>query len=141
MPTPEIMIEPRPVPGRRTPERPLAPERRPAPPPEPEATVRKKPRRWRRVLGWTALFGVFWCGWALYALYDLSSALDSEDAVALERRIDWTSVRQGLREDLRVMLGASRFGEAAPDRTVDPLSTPTRTRPSAHSSRWSAPPA
>jgi hypothetical protein len=125
MPTPEIMIEPRPKPGRRIPERPLAPEResRPVPPPPPEPEARKKPRRLWRVLGWMALITVFWCGWALYALYDLSSALDNEDAVALERRIDWGSVRQGLREDLRIMLGSSRFGEAAPNSTVDPLST------------------
>lgn len=124
MPTPEIMIEPRPVPGRRAPERPLVPERSSVvPPPPPEAAAAKKPRRWWRVLGWAALIAAFWCGWALYALYDLSSALDNEDAVALERRIDWASVRQGLREDLRVMLGSSRFGEAAPNSTVDPLST------------------
>ena len=124
MPTPEIMIEPRPAPGRRAPERPLVPERSSVvPPPPPEAAAAKKPRRWWRVLGWAALIAAFWCGWALYALYDLSSALDNEDAVALERRIDWASVRQGLREDLRVMLGSSRFGEAAPNSTVDPLST------------------
>jgi hypothetical protein len=123
MPVPEIMIEPRPVPGKRAPDRPIAAERRPVPPPPPEPAVQKKPRRWRRILGWLALIAVFWCGWAGYALYDLSTALDNEDAVALERRIDWTSVRPGLREDLRVMLGASRFGEAAADRTVDPLST------------------
>jgi hypothetical protein len=41
----------------------------------------------------------------------------------LERRVDWVSVRQGLRDDLRVMLGSSRLGEPAPDRTVDPLIT------------------
>jgi hypothetical protein len=66
---------------------------------------------------------VVWCGWAAYALYDLSSALDNEDAVALERRIDWTSVRRGLRDDLRVMLGSARLGEVAPERTVEPLTT------------------
>ena len=128
MPTPEIMIEPRPAPGKRAPERPAAPapDRRPVPPApavalEPDAP--KKPRRWRRVAGWLLLIVLVWCGWAAYALYDLSSALDNEDAVALERRIDWTSVRQGLREDLRVMLGSTRLGEAAPERTVEPLST------------------
>ena len=119
---PEITIEPRPTPGRR------APERRPAPPPPPPpsapvAAAGKKPRRWLRIAGWLLLFVVLWCGWALYALYDLSSALDNEDAVGLERRIEWVAVRQGLREDLRVMLGSSRLGELAPDRTVDPLST------------------
>ena len=101
MPTPEIMIEPRPAPGKRAPQRPAAPEpdRRPVPPApeiafEPDAP--KRPRRWRRIAGWLLLIVLVWCGWAAYALYDLSSALDNEDAVALERRIDWTPVRQGL---------------------------------------------
>src|SRR5438445_11820570 len=121
MPSPEIMIEPRPAPGRRASERRPQP---PAPPAEPAPVVAaKKPRRWLRRIGWSFLFVVLWCGWALYALYDLSSALDNEDAVGLERRVDWVAVRQGLRDDLRVMLGSTRLGELAPDRTVDPLST------------------
>src|SRR5262249_6323579 len=128
MPTPEIMIEPRPGPGKRTPERPTAPapDRRPVPP-NPEKVLEpdapQKSRRWRRIAGWILLILLVWCGWAAYALYDLSSALNNEDAVALERRINWTSVRQGLREDLRVMLGSVRLGEVAPDRTVEPLAT------------------
>lgn len=85
--------------------------------------TRKPPRRWLRTLGWLALIVVLWSAWPLYALYDLSSALDTEDAVGLERRIDSVSVRQGLRDDLRVMLGSARLGEIAPDRTVDPLIT------------------
>ncbi|MBX9823694.1 MAG: DUF2939 domain-containing protein [Xanthobacteraceae bacterium] len=128
MPTPEIMIEPRTVPGKRAPERPAAPmpDRRPVPPApekpfEPDAP--RRPRRWRRIAGWLLLIVLVWCGWAAYALYDLLSALDNEDALALERRIDWTSVRQGLREDLRVMLGSRRLGENAPERTVEPLAT------------------
>src|SRR5262249_4187157 len=98
MPTPEIMIEPRPAPpGKRAPARPVAPapDRRPVPPnpttaKDPDAP--KKPHRWRRIAGWVLLILIVWCGWAAYALYDLSSALDSEDAVALERRVDWMSV-------------------------------------------------
>ena len=129
MPTPEIMIEPRPAPGRRAPERPVAPtpEQRPVPPSPPvalELDAPKRPRRWRRIAGWVLVIVLVWCGWAAYALYDLSSALDNEDAVALQRRIDWNPVRQGLREDLRVMLGSARLGEAAPDRAVDPLTSP-----------------
>jgi hypothetical protein len=87
------------------------------------AAKKKGPRRWLRTIGWLFLLVVLWCGWALYALYDLSSALDNEDAVGLERRVEWVAVRQGLREDLRLMLGSSRLGELAPDRTVDPLTT------------------
>ena len=119
MPSPEIMIEPRQAPGRRP------QERRPDPPrPPPTAPVAvKPPNRWLRTIGWIVLVAVLWCGWAFYALYDLSSALDNEDAVGLERRIDWSEVRDGLREDLRVMLGSVRTGELAPDSTVNPLTS------------------
>lgn len=119
MPSPEIMIEPRPVPGRRTPERRTEPPR--APPAAPVAA--RQPRRWLRRIGWTCLLALLWCSWAVYSLYDLSSALDSEDAIGLERRIDWTRVREGLRDDLRVMLGFPRSGELAPNQTVEPLVT------------------
>ena len=121
MPSPEILIEPRPKPpGRRAPERRAEP---PAPPPAAPVAAQKRPHRWLHIAGWLFLFMVLWFGWVLYALYDLSSALEGEDAVGLERRIEWVAVRQGLREDLRVMLGSSRLGELAPDRTVNPLST------------------
>ena len=119
MPSPEIMIEPRPVPGRRTPERRAEPPRQPPAAPVPA----KKPRRWLRRIGWLFLLAVLWCGWAGYAVYDLSSSLDTEDAIGLERRVDWTRVREGLRDDLRVMLGSPGSGELAADSTVDPLIT------------------
>lgn len=118
MASPEVMIEPRPKPGRR------APERRPEPPRPPPAPVKVgEPRRWLRRLGWLCLVAVLWCGWAGYALYDLSSSLDKGDAIGLERRIDWIPVREGLREDLRVMLGSRRPGEPAADSVVNPLTT------------------
>jgi hypothetical protein len=41
-----------------------------------------------------------WTAWAGYALYDLATAVQSLDPVALERRVDWVAVQQGLREDL-----------------------------------------
>jgi hypothetical protein len=113
------MIEPRPVPGRRMPERRSEPPRPPPAAPVPA----KKPRRWLRRIGWLFLLVVLWCGWASYAIYDLSSSLDNEDAVGLERRVDWTRVREGLRDDLRVMLGSPSSGELAADPTVDPLLT------------------
>jgi hypothetical protein len=128
MPTPEIMIEPRPAPNKRALERPAAPapDRRPVPPATEialEHEAAKRPRRLRRIAGWLLLIALVWCGWAAYAVYDLSSALDQEDAVALERRIDWATVRPRLRDDLRVMLGSARLGELATERTVEPLST------------------
>jgi DUF2939 family protein len=42
--------------------------------------------------------------WPYYALYDLSSAVSAADPVGIERRIEWDSVRQGLRDDLRAAL-------------------------------------
>lgn len=43
---------------------------------------------------------VLWTLWPYYALYDLGNSLNQADAAGLERRIDWISVRQGLREEL-----------------------------------------
>lgn len=43
---------------------------------------------------------VLWMLWPYYALYDLVNSLNQADPAGLERRIEWTSVRQGLREEL-----------------------------------------
>jgi len=43
---------------------------------------------------------VLWMLWPYYALYDLVNSLNQADPAGLERRIEWTSVRRGLREDL-----------------------------------------
>lgn len=45
--------------------------------------------------------GLAWTAWAAVAFYDLTIGLHEGDPVALERRIDWNSVRQALREDLQ----------------------------------------
>jgi len=59
---------------------------------------------WLRRLGRPAaillLAVLAWTAWAGYAVYDLASAVRSLDPVALERRVDWVAVQQGLREDL-----------------------------------------
>src|SRR5260221_8552599 len=111
MPSPEIMIEPRPAPGRR------ASERRPQPPPPPAepapVVAAKKPRRWLRRIGWLFLFVGLWGRWALDALYDLSAALDNEDAVGVEHRLHWGAVPQGLRDHLRGLLRPTPLGEMA----------------------------
>lgn len=46
------------------------------------------------------VIAVLWALWPYYALYDLGNSLNQADAAGLERRIDWISVRQGLREEL-----------------------------------------
>lgn len=44
-----------------------------------------------------------WIAWPFYALYDLAAGLEQSDPVILERRIEWSGVRQGLREDINAM--------------------------------------
>jgi hypothetical protein len=43
---------------------------------------------------------IAWTAWAGYAFYDLATGVRNLDPVALERRVDWVAVQQGLREDL-----------------------------------------
>jgi hypothetical protein len=42
--------------------------------------------------------------WPYYTLYDLSVALREGNSAALENRVEWESVRQGLRGDLNAMI-------------------------------------
>jgi hypothetical protein len=44
-----------------------------------------------------------WIAWPFYALYDLAAGLEQGDPVVLERRIEWSGVRQGLRDDINAM--------------------------------------
>ncbi|MBM3528167.1 MAG: DUF2939 domain-containing protein [Alphaproteobacteria bacterium] len=107
MPTPMVVLEPRPDKLKA----------RPEPMDKPKVG---KPRRILRAIGWLVAAALLWCGWAGYALYDLANALDREDAVALARRIDWVAVRDGLREDLRAT-SAAPGAAAMSDRAVDTL--------------------
>jgi hypothetical protein len=95
MPTPMVAIEPRPDRIKR-----------------PEPPAERKPRRLRRAVAWIAAAVLLWCAWAGYALYDLASALDNEDAVALARRIDWVAVRDGLRDDMSAAPAAAVSSES-----------------------------
>jgi hypothetical protein len=45
-----------------------------------------------------------WIAWPYYAAYDLATALRDGDSIALENRVAWDSVRQGLRADLNAFL-------------------------------------
>jgi hypothetical protein len=45
-----------------------------------------------------------WIAWPYYAVYDLVTAVREGDASALESRVVWESVRQGLRDDLNAVL-------------------------------------
>jgi hypothetical protein len=108
MATPQIVIEPRPTVGS------------PASSLGPEPSTPKKPRRFARFAGWLLLIGLLWCGWAGYALFDLATAVESGDAVALERRVDWLAVRQSLRDDLNTRL---KSGDATAGANADGLSS------------------
>jgi hypothetical protein len=70
---------------------------------DPDIAPSRTPRKLRRLgklIVILLLAGVGWTSWAAYALYDLASAVQSLDPIALERRMDWTAVQQGLHDDL-----------------------------------------
>lgn len=78
--------------------------------------ARKPMRAISKFIVFVAVAGLAWSAWAAAAFYDLTVGLRDADPIALERRIDWTSVRQALREDLQA-------GPISPagGRTVDAL--------------------
>jgi hypothetical protein len=65
------------------------------------------------------LAGVAWTAWAAAAFYDLRSGLENSDAIALERRIDWPRVRDGLRDDL--LAGRATGGNPLDTGRADPM--------------------
>ena len=83
---------------------------------EPADKPAKRPRRLPKFISILLLAALAWTAWMAVAFYDLTSGLQDADAVALERRIDWNSVRQGLRDDLQVKLAAP-----AGDGTIETL--------------------
>ena len=76
------------------------------------------PRQFR---GWLftipVLVIVGWIVWPYYALYDLAVAVRDGDVSALEARVAWDSVRQGLRGDLNAMLLQKINTDAATDKS------------------------
>jgi len=112
MPSPEILLEPRPTSD-------APPRARPAP-------RRTKRRPFGKGIGLLFIALLLWTAWAIGAFYDLRSGLQDADPVALERRIDWTSVRQGLREELQQRAALPAGGGASPgspssDPSIDAL--------------------
>src|SRR5436190_2259322 len=55
------------------------------------------------VIGIVILVALGWITWPYYALYDFANGVRQGDQVALEGRVAWDSVRQGLRDDLNAV--------------------------------------
>ncbi len=47
------------------------------------------------------VFALVWTAWPYWAIYDLQTALLRGDKIALTSMVDWNSVRDGVREDLK----------------------------------------
>lgn len=54
-----------------------------------------------------------WLAWPYYAAYDLVQAVQSGDVVALEHRVEWPSVREGLREDFKAAFAKKMVADAS----------------------------
>ncbi|MFZ2467005.1 DUF2939 domain-containing protein [Parvibaculum sedimenti] len=65
------------------------------------------------------VFATLWTAWAYWAIYDLQISLDRGDKVRLASLVDWTSVREGIRDDLKA---AYTNKIIAPDPRVQALS-------------------
>ena len=65
---------------------------------------------------------VAWAAWPYVTFYRIASAIDARDAAALERHVAWDPVRQGIKEDLRVVLNRSRPGAPGANPGNNPLS-------------------
>jgi hypothetical protein len=98
----------------------------------------------KKLIAGAIAVAVLWAIWPYYALYELANSLNQADPIGLERRIDWSSVRQGLREDLNTFLSrnvqeiagqglpgaalgagvAAMIGPALIKKTLDAFATP-----------------
>ena len=65
----------------------------------------------KKLIAGVFAIAMLWTIWPYYALFDLSSAINKADLTGLERRVEWSSVRQGLR-DARDICRAERFSKA-----------------------------
>jgi hypothetical protein len=85
--------------------------------PSPRGPTAKRGRQVNRGAGVFILFLLCWLVWPYFAFYELSTAVRDGDVTALESRINWESVRQGLRADLNMNFlkdttkGQSDFGK------------------------------
>ena len=78
-------------------------------------------RSWT-VAGVASICVIGWLAWPYYALYDFATALQNADPVALESRVEWDRVRQGLRGDLNAIL-LQHLRSESPTQPGDALGT------------------
>jgi hypothetical protein len=123
-----------PAPQRPAPPPPPPPAPKKPAPQQPPASARREPRtrlrpglrsglrRAARIAIVLLLVAVAWVAWLAIALEDFSGALEDGDPVALERRIDWVNVQQGLRDDLAA-IASSQATSGLNDRAIAALTT------------------
>jgi hypothetical protein len=58
----------------------------------------------KKLIAGVIAVAALWSIWPYYALFDLANSINKADPTGLERRIEWSSVRQGLSEDLNTFL-------------------------------------
>jgi hypothetical protein len=77
------------------------------PEPKPERSSRFSAKSGRRINLYSTLLvvgGLVWIAWPYCAAYDLARGLLKGDEAILQSRVDWESVRQGVRGDLNASL-------------------------------------
>jgi len=73
----------------------------------------KKRRSWTgTIVSALTLLIVIWVAWPYYAVFALMQAVHDGDVSALEKRVDWNSLRQALRGDLNARLLQNLSGKA-----------------------------
>jgi hypothetical protein len=85
-------------------------------PTPPSRRKRRSTDRWFATASTVAILAVvFWVAWPYYAVVSLMAAAREGDVATLEHRVDWNSVRQGLRGDLNALILKSMADKGASD--------------------------
>ena len=65
----------------------------------------------KSILAGVALAGAVWLMWPYYTAYSIGQAINDGDTATLESRVSWSSVRQGIKDDVN-----ARFLNAGQDK-------------------------
>lgn len=69
----------------------------------------------KRLLIGLVCMGVAYAGYPYLAMYELAQAVKTQDTATLEEKVDWSSIRQGLKDDLSAALAMSMQTQQTPD--------------------------